>query len=312
MESHKHSKSLGETLVILVGFMDKNKRVSYIRLLVQILFLVVIYWLAIIAVWKGLILVLVIGATFVLGKFFCGWICPFGLYMDLITLLRGVVRIRHWSLSEKLNTSLHKLRYVIASVIFSLALLPFLIGTASSLNIGDFVWLRGPFRPLTIMLAPLETLIIPWVPPFGGLLEFNGKTLSFPYVGEIMAYTGGKGLPIAVIFVILVVAASFKLRRFWCRFCPTGISIAIVNRFRQFNWVPFLHLNKIEEKCTKCGICKRVCPVQVTDVYEKSGGDIKTSMCMLCLRCVEMCPYSGALKVHLAGKTLFESRNWLG
>jgi formate hydrogenlyase subunit 6/NADH:ubiquinone oxidoreductase subunit I len=72
-----------------------------------------------------------------------------------------------------------------------------------------------------------------------------------------------------------------------------------------------MHINKIEEKCTKCGVCKRVCPVQVTEVYEKKGGDITTSMCMLCLRCVEMCPYEDTLKVQLAGKTVFKSRNWL-
>jgi polyferredoxin len=291
----------------------KTNRVTYIRVLVQLLFLLTIYYLSIIAVWKGLLFVLIIGATFVLGRFFCGWICPFGFYMDLTSYLRRLLKIRHWNLPEKLTTILHKLRYIIALVIISLALLPFLMGTASLSNLWDFEWLKGPFRPLTIMLAPLETLIIPWVPPFGALLEVGGKSISFPYVGEIMAYTGGKGLalPIAVTFVALVLTASFKVRRFWCRFCPTGISFAVFNRFEKWKFVPFLHLNKEEKKCTKCGICKRVCPIQVTEVYEKKGGDVKTSKCMVCLRCVEMCPEPECLKVHLAGKTVFKSRNWL-
>jgi uncharacterized Fe-S center protein len=72
-----------------------------------------------------------------------------------------------------------------------------------------------------------------------------------------------------------------------------------------------LHIDKTEEKCTKCGICKRVCPVQVTEVYELKGGDISPSTCLNCTRCVEMCPYEGCLKMKLAGKTLFQSRNWL-
>ena len=128
-----------------------------------------------------------------------------------------------------------------------------------------------------------------------------------------MAYTGGKGfaLPITFAFITITVAASIKVRRFWCRFCPTGASIAIVNRFRGFKWTPVLHINKDEEKCAKCGICKRVCPVQVTDVYEQKGGKIGTSMCMLCLRCVEMCPYEECLKVKMGSKTVFKSRNWL-
>lgn len=128
-----------------------------------------------------------------------------------------------------------------------------------------------------------------------------------------MAYSGGKSfaLPIAVTFVTIVMLASFKIRRFWCRFCPTGVSTAAVNKLKSSGRAPLLHLKKIEEKCTKCGICKRVCPVQVTDVYEKKGGDIKTSMCVLCLRCVEMCPETDCLKLDFAGRTLFKSRNWL-
>jgi ferredoxin-type protein NapH len=258
-------------------------------------------------------LVLIIGAPIVLGRFFCGWICPFGLYMDVIGYFRRFLNLSHWSLPEKLNTNLHRLRYVIALVIITLALLPFLMGIVSLLDLWEFAGLWGPFRPLTIMLAPLETLIIPFVPPFGALLTLDGKSLSFPYVGEIMSYTGGKGLalPIALAFVTLNVAMTFKVRRFWCRFCPTGVSIAVVNRLKQFKWAPLLHLNKEEEKCTKCGICKRVCPVQVTEVYEQKGGKITTSMCMLCLRCVEMCPEENCLKFKAGRKTLFKSRNWL-
>jgi uncharacterized Fe-S center protein len=75
--------------------------------------------------------------------------------------------------------------------------------------------------------------------------------------------------------------------------------------------MPVVHLNKVEEKCTKCGVCKRVCPVQVTDVYEQKGGDIGSSMCLNCMRCLEMCPYEGCLKMNVGNKTLIQSRNWL-
>ncbi len=299
---------------------DKTRRVSYLRTVVQLSALAVIFYLAVIAVTKGLLLIAIFGATFALGRFFCGWICPFGLYMDLITWFRKRLRIRHWDLPEKLNTSLHRLRYIIALVILILPLLMgiFFMGTGS-LNLDDAARFRGAFRPFSFLLAPLETLIIPFKPPFGALLDLgalnisHARALSFPYVGELMAFNGGTGLalPIAVTFVALTAAASFKVRRFWCRFCPTGISIAIVNRLRQFKWMPLLHLSKEEEKCTKCGICKRVCPVQVTEVYEQKGGEISTSKCLLCLRCVEMCPYQDCLKVSVMKKTLFKSRNWL-
>jgi ferredoxin-type protein NapH len=299
-------------LRILSWMKDKSKRVSFLRVLIQLLSFSIIFYLSIIAVSKGLLLTLIVLATLFFGRFFCGWICPFGFYMDLITLFRKLVRTDHWSLPEKLNKSLHKLRYIIALVILTIALAPFLIGTAPLHDILNFASLRQPFTPLTLLLDPLQTLIMPWVPPFGVLLEIGKLGVSYPYVGEIMVYIGrSAALPLSIAFTTLTVAASFKIRRFWCRFCPTGLSIAIVNRFKHFEKVPLLHLDKEEEKCTKCGICKRVCPVQVTEVYEKKGGDIYTSMCTLCLRCVEMCPEKDCLKLNIASKTLFKSRNWL-
>jgi ferredoxin-type protein NapH len=64
-------------------------------------------------------------------------------------------------------------------------------------------------------------------------------------------------------------------------------------------------------KCTKCGVCKRVCPTQATEMFEKKGGDVTESRCMLCMRCIEMCPYEDALTLEVAGKTVLRSRNWL-
>ena len=270
-----------------------------------------------IGVDKIQLIIVIFGATLILGKFFCGWICPFGLYMDLITLLRRALRIRYWVLSERVNMILHKLRYVIALVIVSSVLLLFFLNPVlPSQGLLEFVMnlqFYPPFRPLILFLSPLETLVVPFVPPFGALFEFQGIFFSFPYVGEVAAAAYGSGFtfPLAVTFVALAVAASFKVRRFWCRFCPTGISLAVVNRLKGFKWAPLLHLYKVEEKCTKCGICKRVCPAQVVEVYNKKGGRIDTSMCLLCLRCVEMCPYEDCLKLEMVGKTLFKSSNWL-
>ena len=84
-------------------FKDRSRRVSHLRLVVQVVFLLVVYELATIGMDKVLLLLVIFGATLVLGRFFCGWICPFGLYMDLITLLRRAFKGQHWVLSERLN-----------------------------------------------------------------------------------------------------------------------------------------------------------------------------------------------------------------
>jgi polyferredoxin len=166
------------------------------------------------------------------------------------------------------------------------------------------VFLLGPFNSPRILLGPLVPIIAPW--------QILGSNLNYPYADQIVYYSSVDYALLNVLaFIVLTIAGAIVVRRFWCRFCPTGVSAAVINRFRGFKRVPLIYLEKDEEKCTKCGVCKRVCTVQVTEVYERSGGRIKTSMCMLCLRCVEMCPHEGCLKLKGGNKILLKSRNWL-
>jgi formate hydrogenlyase subunit 6/NADH:ubiquinone oxidoreductase subunit I len=234
--------------------------------------------------------------------------------MDAITIVRKAVKVRYRLLPDKLNKFLHNFRYVLLLVFLIIPFVLALFDPPSSLDLSVLLalLLAGPFEPLRILIGPIIPLIVPWEGP----LAISGVYFSYPYVQEVILYSEVVFNEIfvtiaALIFVALTIVGSFFVRRVWCRFCPTGASIAVVNRFKGFKWAPLLHLDKDEEKCTKCGICKRVCPVQVTEVYEQKGGKIDTSMCMLCMRCVEMCPYDGCLKVNIGGKTDFKSRNWL-
>jgi len=303
--------ALAGILVILIWKKDRTRKVSYLRLLIQIVSLVGIFYSFTIAVWLSVFLIVILVATMFTGRFFCGWICPYGFYMDVIALLRKALRVRYWNLPESVNEALHKLRYVIAAVIL---VSPLFLGALAISDVSgtQALYLRGPYKSLNIMLSPLEPLIVPWAGSVA-TLSFIDWSFSYPYARDIMFYINIPFVTSVIVYVFigLSLAGTFMYRRFWCRFCPTGISIAAVNKFKTFKWMPLLHINKTEEKCTKCGICKRVCPVQVVDVYEQKGGDIATSVCLNCMRCVEMCPYEGCLKMTLAGKTIFQSRNWL-
>jgi polyferredoxin len=302
--------ALAGILVILIWKKGLATKVTYLRFVIQVVSMVAVFYLFTYPVWQLLVLVVILIMPIVLGRFFCGWLCPFGLYMDAITLIRKAFKIRYRNLPDKLNKFLHNFRYVLLLFFLILPFILSLIEPPKTLALGTLMALlfAGPFEPLRILLGPVIPLIVPWKGP----LEIGGLYFSYPYIQEVIYYSSGIFVSInALIVLALTVVGSFFVRRVWCRFCPTGSSIAIVNRFRGFKWAPVLHLNKDEEKCTKCGICKRVCPLQVTEVYEQKGGKIMTSMCMLCFRCVEMCPYEGCLKVNMAGKTIFKSRNWL-
>ena len=306
--------ALAGILVILIWKKGLATKVTYLRFLIQAVTIVSVFYLFTYPVWQLIVLIVILVLPLVLGKFFCGWLCPFGLYMDAITLIRKAFKIRYRNLPDRLNKYLHNLRYVLFLIFL---VVPFVLAVWDPPPSLDFavlmaVLLAGPFEPLRILLGPLIPLIVPWEGP----LEISGLYFSYPYVQEVILYSEVVFSEIlvtitALVFVALTFVGSFFVRRVWCRFCPTGTSIAVVNRFKGFKWAPVLHIDKDEEKCTKCGICKRVCPVQVTDVYEQKGGKITTSMCMLCTRCVEMCPYEDCLKVKMGGKAVFKSRNWL-
>jgi len=152
---------------------------------------------------------LVILLSVLLGRWWCGWVCPFGLYVDVVSRVRKGLRIKHRLFSDGFNEKFHQLSYVILAVLIVVSVI---------------------FGAEALVGAQL----VPGTEPGG--------------------------------FVNMYYAAPF------CQFCPT----------------------------------------QVKEVYENKGGDVTTSNCILCLRCVEMCPEEGCLKFKAAGKTVFKSRNWLG
>ena len=306
--------AIAGTLVILIWKKGLATKVTYLRFLVQVVAMVSVFYMFTYPVWQLIILIVILVLPLFLGRFFCGWLCPFALYMDAITLIRKTVKVRYRLLPDNLNKFLHNFRYVLLLFFLIMPFVMVLLGPPQSLDLATTLALRlgGPFEPLRVVVGPLIPLIVSWEGP----LAISDVYFSYPYVQEVILYAQPVFSElfvniIAWIFVALTVVGSFFIRRVWCRFCPTGSSIAVVNRFKGFKWAPLLHIDKDEEKCTKCGICKRVCPVQVTEVYEQKGGKITTSMCTLCTRCVEMCPYEDCLKVKFGGKTVFKSRNWL-
>ena len=258
----------------------------------------------------AIVIGLVMLMSVVLGRFFCGWICPFGLYMDLLTHLRKFFKIKHKDFSESFNQKIHQLGYVIfaliivvcvilgSEAIFGSQLVP---GTED----GGFVYqyFSAPF----CQVCPMK--------PFCVLLQGSVGIIKPEWIAEVTTgnfwelgyYITSINVPIFA----AVTVVSFYYRRAWCRICPLGALIALFSRVPPFKWISVLRLDKTEEKCSKCGICKRVCPTQVTEVYEKTGGDVTNSQCIMCMRCIEMCPNKDALKLRIAGKPTLKSRNWL-
>jgi polyferredoxin len=254
------------------------------------------------AIASGLLVVM----SLIFGRFLCGWVCPFGLYMDLLTRLRKALKIRHWTLSERVNQGLRQSRYLIIAAFLILSAILGMNAIAgvelvSETELGRY--LEIPF----CQVCPAKPL---FVLTEGALGYMNLDYALSKTIGDF-ALTGWYLTSINIIILAVVTVGSFMVRRLWCRICPLGGLIALFSRYGPFKRLSLIKLVKVEEKCTKCGICKRVCPPQVTEVYADKGGDVTTADCILCFRCVEMCPYEDCLKVQVAGKTIYKSKNWL-
>ena len=298
-------------LAVLIWKKNLATRITFMRLAIQAVSFGALFYVFSLSIPLLYIMIFVFAITIVLGRLYCGWFCPLGLVMDIVIMFRKAFKIPYRLLPEKLNLKLHQLRYIILLFFLLIPIALWLTQPPPNINFAMLMakLLAGPFRPYSILIDPMIPFVVPWT---GGAVEVFRINFTFPYALEFITYAGKNiGQVAAIVFVGLTLVGSFFVRRFWCRFCPTAVSLGVVNRFSGFKWAPLLHLEKDEEKCTKCGVCKRVCQIQVKEVYEQRGGKINTSMCMLCLRCAEMCPYEDTLKLKFGNKTLFKSRNWL-
>jgi ferredoxin-type protein NapH len=268
--------------------------------------------LEMIAITLGMVAV----ASILLGRAFCGWLCPFGLFQDILTRIRKATRRRHLSFSDKGNKRLGQSRYIIIAVfmilsvifasyaIFGYELIP---GTRPGGPEGTEAGIVSNINEPFCLVCPMRPLCI--------AVEAGIGSIHWSYISQIVYgpfwVSGFYLTSINVIILAIVVILCFAFRRFWCRICPLGALTALFSSFTPFKQIALTKLEKDEHKCTKCGVCKRVCPTQATAMYEAKGGDVTESRCMLCARCVEICPYDGALKMTFAGKTLAKSRDWL-
>jgi polyferredoxin len=227
-------------------------------------------------------ILLFVVACFLLGRIWCGWICPLGFISDFLSIIRKSFGLRYIDLPKVIRDGLTKFKYAFLSfiILISLAIaIPFL---------GLVMVQKELFLP-ACQTCPARILF----PVLGG-----EPPIMYSFHSPIIATFSIIGLLFLSIFFM-----GFFVRRSWCRFCPSGALISF------FNVGGAITREKDVQKCTRCGICARACPVQNKNVYEERvNRNVDYRECIRCFRCVDLCPEDGCLQVKFFGRRVFESR----
>lgn len=162
-----------------------------------------------------------------LGRFVCGWLCPFGLVQDLLHKIPFPKKIR----TLRGDGLLRKLKYLVL-VVFVILMPLFLV---------DILGQGSPY--FCKFICPAGTLE-------GGVLLVLLNRSMHDALGWLYAW---KNLLLAVVVVL-----SVLIYRPFCKYlCPLGAVYSVFNPISVFRY------RVDEEKCTGCGICADVCKMQV-------------------------------------------------
>ncbi|MGD9946908.1 MAG: 4Fe-4S binding protein [Desulfobulbus sp.] len=192
----------------------------------------------------------------VFGRFICGWACPFGLIQEWL----------HRIPSPKIHLPqwLGWARYLV--LIFLVIILP--LAWMDDFDMG-LPWFCKFLCPAGTLEAGIPMLLL------DADLRSN---VGWLYANKLF-------------FLAITLVASVAASRPFCRvLCPLGAFYGLFNR------ISLIRLKFDADKCTKCGACHQVCPVEIrVDEMPNSG------TCIRCLRCcTEACRY-GALGLDIAG-----------
>lgn len=215
--------------------------------------------------------------TVVLGRVFCGWICPFGAMHQFI----GYLGRRSLKLSAQIATNrfrpIQALKYYILAFFLAAGiLLPREWLSSGSLQIGLLDPLSLAHRSVNLILMPLADRAGLGPAPLPRFYE-------------------GAGLIGAVFLCAL--ALNLWVPRFYCRFvCPLGALLGVLGRWALWR------IGRTEEGCTDCRRCERDCEGACTPTEK-----IRISECVMCLNCLDECRHDAITyrtRPSAAGETL--------
>ena len=235
--------------------------------------------------WLLLLSLITVGLTIILGRVFCGWVCPLGTVNAIASRLTA-----HWRKKQPEHWS----RWQLAKYVLLGALLVMAAFGAQWLVLLD---------PLVIFYRTTATTLLPATQYavegtttaiyqedptiFGWELTTVTEPVYRWYRNHVIVKPGQAfySTPLILGFFIALVMLNAVRARFWCRYlCPLGGLLGI------FAWRPMLVRETNTDLCNQCEACGLRCHGASSD---QPGSDWKPQECFGCLNCTDSCAQDG-------------------
>ncbi|MBN2081065.1 4Fe-4S binding protein [bacterium] len=225
---------------------------------------------------------------FVFARIFCGWLCPLGALLDLVSGIRGRLKLINGSRigprpadGDFLLQPQKARQKSVLPPYFSVYLLLFLLVLAA---LGlPLLWLFDPivfsFKFLTVAVLPV--LDEPLRAAFNALdNRFYQAEWWYPVQDGYQRLFSVSQRPVytdTVLFLLfgaVILGLEFFQRRFWCRYiCPLGALLKLAYLVHPLK-------RRLADECTLCLKCDTTCHF---------GGTTEQD-CVYCMECIDECP----------------------
>jgi len=233
-----------------------------------------------------------LAAALLLGRVWCGWLCPLG---TLLEWLSPAAR------DEKIPEKWRVFKYLLLVAMLVSALLG-----SQTLAVLDPIAILT--RSMTVVIWPGLRLAVFSLEGF--LYRFDVLWPALDWLNQQVILPIFQGIDSVFIaslpvftFLAAILGLNWLARRFWCRYlCPLGGMLGLLSRLA-------LVRRSVSADCIACGKCVTACPTGTVDAARGFSSD--PAECTLCYDCAAVCPVNAiSFKGSLSGWQLAQSQSY--